>query len=66
MQLHQRSNMVARTKGDIELAILKIVDEKDLTFGEIVSVLGGIIQNFAMYQIREERHGDASKKGDEA
>lgn len=66
MQLHKRTMLVNIAKADIQTAILKIANDKDLTFGEVMSILGGIIQSSSMYEIRQERHGDASKKGDEA
>jgi hypothetical protein len=66
MKLHDRTRMVAIAQCDIELGILKIADANELTCGELMSILGRVLTNFAKYQIREERHGDASKKGDEA
>lgn len=66
MKLHERVFLVQEAKTEIEMSILKIANAHDLTFGEVMSILGSVIQTSAKYQIREERHGDASKKGDEA
>jgi hypothetical protein len=66
MKLHERTFIVKIAKGEIEMAILKIANAHDLTFGEVMSILGNVIQSSATYEIRQERHGDRSKSGDEA
>lgn len=64
MKLHKRVMLVQAATCDISDAILKAVEKHDLTYGEIVMILGGELQSFAKYQIREERHpGDPDARG---
>jgi hypothetical protein len=63
MRRHEREVIVSNAKMDIDSAILAIEGKYELTFGELVSILGLYLATSAKYQIRIERHGDASKPG---
>jgi hypothetical protein len=56
VQQRERMQMVQIARSDIELAVLKIVSERGLTYAEINSVLGQVVTNFASYAIRDERN----------
>jgi hypothetical protein len=66
MKLHERTFPVKHARDELDEAISKLADKYNLTYGELTSIIGGYLTSMAMYQIREERHGDVSKKGDEA
>lgn len=58
MKLHPRVMIVQKASNEISEAILTFVAQYQLTYGEIMMILGGELQSFAKYQIREERRPD--------
>lgn len=65
MRLHERTQIVNRARIEVKEAVWAAVKAHDLTYGEVHSILGSIISDFAKYQIRDERHPGEDKKGDE-
>lgn len=57
-RIHPRERVVAVARGEISLAVSEVVSRHDLTYAEVFSILGGEIQGFAKYAIRDERHPD--------
>lgn len=45
---------------------MRIFNEADLSYGEVIAFHAHELSTNAKYMIREERHGDADKPGDEA
>lgn len=66
MKVHDRTFVVSLARGEVEDSIMKIQTTYDLTFGEIVSILGVVLATKAKYEIRQERHGCSSIPGDQA
>lgn len=66
MQLHERTLIVREASAELSEAFARIVKTRGLTWGEVTQILSERISTYALYQIREERHGDTEKKGDEA
>jgi hypothetical protein len=58
MQIHERVMIVQRAELDLREFFGQLVKKHDLTWGEIAMILGGTLQAYAKYQIREERHPD--------
>jgi hypothetical protein len=66
MMLHPRYKLVETARYKVREAVYSIEEDSGLTFGETMSILGDMIADRAKYAIRIERHGNDSKKGDEA
>ncbi len=66
MRLHERTLLVQRARGEFTDLCTEFLRGHDLTWGEWTSILGDALAQNARYQIREERHPDSDKKGDEA
>lgn len=65
MKLHPRFFLVQKAENEVRAAVHDLQRKHDLTEGEMVQILCGLISNAAKYIIRTERHGDEGKKGDE-
>lgn len=63
MKLHEREMIVAAADVDLSMFILKLMEKHDLTAAETCQMLAGQIATVCKYQIRVDRHGDASKPG---
>lgn len=62
----RRAAWERQAEYEVSEAILKIQRERDLSFGELMRILGNQIASSAKYHIRHERHpGDSGKPGDE-
>lgn len=57
-KMHPRHQIVSKAKSKITEAILDILKEYDLTYGELMSILANEIRSWAGYMIRDER-GDS-------
>ena len=67
MRLHPRTMVVQRAAGEIRMAILKLVEQHDLTIAETIGILAEAISGEVKWLIRQERHpNDPDKGGDEA
>jgi ribosome-associated translation inhibitor RaiA len=67
LTIHPRHFKVREAKNKIELAILKLLEKHELTYGEINGIMLEIAQSLNKHAIRHERHPeDPEKKGDEA
>lgn len=67
MKLHPRYYIVSTAQNEFQNFLLSLESKYDLTYGELLSILGSEVSNTAKYMIRQERHGeDSDKKGDEA
>ena len=67
MRLHPRHMIVNDASREFEGFVIDVLIKKHgLTYGEIFSLLGEQVARSAKYLIRQERHGDEDKKGDEA
>lgn len=66
MRLHERHRIVTSAHSDAAVAIMRIFNEADLSYGEVIAFHAHELSTNAKYMIREERHGDADKPGDEA
>jgi hypothetical protein len=67
LKLHPRAQIITRARLEFDEFLVDLEQKHELTFGELFSILGNAISNFAKYQIRAERHpDDPDKKGDEA
>ena len=61
-KMHKRTAIVSKA----EEAIHRELHKHNLTFGETIRILSGIMSTCAKYQIRKERHpNDQDKGGDE-
>lgn len=66
-RLHARTMQVNKAGCEFDGWTLDWIERHGLTYGEIVSIMSGRLQQLAKYMIRTERHGDDSdKRGDEA
>ncbi len=61
-KIHPRTYEVVRIGSKAKSAFAKAAE--GLTFGEVISVLADLMQEYAKYVKSEERHGDASKPAD--
>ncbi len=59
MKMHKRTAIVVKA----EEGIIKELHKHDLTFGETIRILSGIMSTGAKYKIREERHPENPDKG---
>ena len=66
MKLHERTQPVQRATIACRLAFWEAVKDGDLTMIEAAQAAAEIAQDALRYALREERHGDASHKADEA
>ena len=66
MKVHKRYFIVGEASSELSLSIIDIIKKFDLTYGEILKLLGEKQAVFASYLIRDERHPNSDKKGDEA
>lgn len=64
MTLHPRTQKVNLARAEIKMALAKLYQAHDLTFGEITSILADEAMSIAKFMIRMERHGNASMEGD--
>lgn len=66
MKLHPRYYVVEQAEQEFSRAMAEIETKHNLTYGEVVKLLGNYLANCAKYMIREERHpNDPGKRGDE-
>jgi hypothetical protein len=56
MKIHPRVSIVAKARSELAIALLNIVENNDLTYGEIHSIINDEQSSWIKYQIREERH----------
>lgn len=63
MKIHKREQIVADARADVAIAISKAFQKHGVTYGEATQILAAELAGLAKYQIREERHSDASKPG---
>lgn len=67
MRLHPRYHPMRKAACEVGAAVLKAVEDHDLTYGELISILAQETAMAAKYLVRIERHpDDPEKKGDEA
>ena len=64
MKIHPRTMVVQKAEAQIQLAVSKISEEFNLTHGEMVRILSGLLAFEAKYMIRNERHGESETPGD--
>lgn len=66
-RIHPRESIVTQAERDLDEAFDRICQRHELTCGEklriAVSVFARYVGDVAKYTIREERHGDPSKRG---
>lgn len=64
MTCHPRELVVQQASADIKVALGRVIPKYNLTYGELFSILGECIQNWAKFAIRDERHpGQPDKPG---
>ena len=67
LRLHERTRLVQKAEYELDAAVVKIATEHNLTYGEILSILSVLLNRYARFLVRAERHpDDHDKKGDEA
>ena len=65
--IHTRYEVVTHAHLELTTAVGKIIQERELTYAEVTSILAQEILAWNKYAIRAERHpNDPEKKGDEA
>lgn len=67
MRMHPRERLVDEAEKVIAAAVLKVLEDFDLTDAEYISVLTNALNTAILrrtkYMIRQERHGDPNKPG---
>ena len=63
MYRHPRDIEFQKAKAKITLEFFERVDENNLTDGEVMSILSGLMSSTAKYAIRMERHGNYETPG---
>lgn len=66
IKIHERSLPVAKSLNELTLYVLTFQSDHGLTEGEMLSFYADRARAIGTRMVRLERHGDASKKGDEA
>jgi len=66
MRLHERTLLVQRAEDELAVLVSEFCSKKGLTTIEAVGCLLSITQRTNKYAIRFERHGDETRKADEA
>lgn len=65
--LHKRTLPVKQAERELDEYVGDWIFRHKLTYGEVTRILCGVLQVWAKYQIREERHPkNPDKRGDEA
>ena len=55
MRLHPRHDQVTKADLQIKQAVTFAVKQHELTYGELVGILAGVISSWAKFQVRDER-----------
>lgn len=55
IRMHERDIILDRARIDIERAVSDISARESLTYGELVMIVGSLLQGYAKSMIREER-----------
>jgi hypothetical protein len=67
VRLHPRRAIVSKARIEIGAAVNDAIGKHDLTYAELFGILAEVMQSWAKYAVRDERHpGDPDAKGDEA
>lgn len=66
LRLHDRTQMVQLAGNEFTASFITLCEHHRLTTAERIQLLTSEIQSIIKYAIREERHGDSDKRGDEA
>lgn len=65
--LHPRFFQVQKAQGEVHMAVVKLMEEHDLTYPETMGILARIQADVAKYAVQMERHGpNSDKRTDEA
>ena len=65
MKLHPRTQIVSKAQSELVHFMLTLEQKHGLTYGELVKILSLRVADLAKYMIRDERHPDSDKRGDE-
>lgn len=66
-RLHERTRIVQQASTKITKAIVDVVNADDLSYMEVLSILGEEIQRWTRHGLRQERHPEnPGKRADEA
>lgn len=66
MKPHPRTLKVQAADAAIRQAVVDLVIQHDLTYVEAARCVTSALDQLLKYALREERHGDADRKADEA
>ena len=63
MKVHPRTRVVTAARINLSDAVCSIVEEHDLTYGELLSILAQATATWAAYAVRDERDISPSPTG---
>ena len=66
MKLHTRTYPTREAHLALMEHLGRLTEKYELTYGEMMKMLAEAQVAYATAKVREERHGDINKKGDEA
>jgi hypothetical protein len=66
VKVHERYFIVQNAKLKLSEFLISLIRQEKLTYAEVNHILLEEAMSWNKYAIREERHGDEPKKGDEA
>ena len=67
MRIHERTFPVAKASSDAKMAFWEEIDKHDLTYLEILGIIGELQATAVKYGLRAERHpDDPDRPGDQA
>lgn len=55
MKMHARHNVTVKAQLEISEAVTNTIGKYDLTYPEIFAILGGLIQTWAKWAVKDER-----------
>lgn len=64
MKLHERYFIAAKARNEIDKAVLDTISRHELTYGELLNILGQLVLTWSAYLVKDERQENAESRSE--